>query len=126
MHAGLAFESMRTTIERSNLPAVYERLNLILFPDDAELWNLMLAIFDYDPRPAMERISVPTLALFGGDDAIVPVDHSVAVYREAVRPDLLTVRVFPGADHRVQTHDPLRLADDYLETLSSFIAAAVT
>jgi fermentation-respiration switch protein FrsA (DUF1100 family) len=51
----------------------------------------MLAIFDYDPRPAMERISVPTLALFGGDDAIVPVDESVAVYREAVRPDLLTL-----------------------------------
>jgi hypothetical protein len=41
-----------------------------------------------------------------------------------VGPDLLTVSVFPGGDHRVQCGDPPRLAEGYLESLTSFVAAA--
>jgi hypothetical protein len=33
---------------------------------------------------------------------------------------VLTFAVFPDADHRVQTGNPLRLADGCLETLTSF------
>jgi pimeloyl-ACP methyl ester carboxylesterase len=84
----------------------------------------MAAMADHDPRPALERAEVPVLALFGGDDAIVPVEASVTVFEEAVRPDLLSVVVFPNADHRLQVGDPPRLAEGYLETLSSFVAAA--
>jgi hypothetical protein len=42
-----------------------------------------------------------------------------------VRADLLSVAVIAGGDHRIQTGDPFRLADGYVEALSSFIAAAV-
>jgi uncharacterized protein len=76
------------------------------------------------PRPALERIRVRILALFGADDALVPVEPSVTVYREAVGPELLTLAVFPDADHRLQTGDPLRLADGYLEMLTSFVLQA--
>jgi pimeloyl-ACP methyl ester carboxylesterase len=100
-------------------------LEVPIFPDDAELWAFAALIFDYDPRAALERIRVPVLALFGEADAIVPVEESVAVYREALPPALLAVAVFPGASHRVLLGDPPRLADGYLETLSAFVAGAV-
>jgi pimeloyl-ACP methyl ester carboxylesterase len=89
-------------------------------------WELMRALVDYDPRPALERIGVPVLALFGGDDPIVPVDASVAVYEDAVRPELVSVVVFPGADHRMTAGDPARLTEGYLDALAAFVRAAVS
>lgn len=125
VHDGGRFEDVRGRILPGRRPGIYEKLDLTLFPDDAELWDFMVAILDYDPRPALERISVPVLALFGAGDTLVPVDESVAVYRAAVRRELLALAVFPGADHRMQAGDPPHMVDGYLETLSSFIRAAV-
>ena len=95
-------------------------------PDDEDVWNLISTGLDYDPRPALERITTPVLALFGGDDAVVPVTDSVDVFRAAVPAEHLRVEVFKGADHRLQVGDPPQLADGYLETLASFIVRAVT
>ncbi len=64
-------------------------------PEAPELWRFLVDLFEYNPAPALERIRVPVLALFGGADEIVPVEKSVAVYQAAVLPDLLTVAVFP-------------------------------
>jgi pimeloyl-ACP methyl ester carboxylesterase len=119
------FEDARGRIDEAGLGAAYAELDLPFVPEDAEEWDFASAMIDYDPRPALEQIRVPVLALFGGDDAIVPVDDSVTVYCEAVRPDLLTVAVFPGADHRVQAGDPARIAEGYLDALSTFVTAAV-
>jgi pimeloyl-ACP methyl ester carboxylesterase len=92
------------------------------FEDEAE-WEFMRRIVDYDPRPALERIACPILALFGGDDRIVPVEESVAIYREArKRNGGLTIHVFPGADHRCQVGDPPRLDQAYLPLLRDWIA----
>ena len=91
---------------------------------DRREWELARSILDHDPRPAMRRIDVPLLALFGSDDQIVPVDESVEVYRAEVRADLLTVAVLPGGDHRVQAGDPPRLVDGYAATLVGFILDA--
>jgi pimeloyl-ACP methyl ester carboxylesterase len=117
------FEDARRRIGDDGLGAAYDELDLPFVPGDAAEWDFACALIDYDPRPSLERIDVPVLALFGGDDTIVPVDESVRVYRDAVRPDLLTVTVFPGADHRVHVGDPRRHADGYLEALSSFVAS---
>jgi uncharacterized protein len=125
LRLGATFEDIRMQLESEQLPAVYRSRDLVLFPDDEELWAFLLRIFDYDPRLALERIEIPVLALFGADDALVPVEESVAVYREAVQPQLLTVTVFAGADHRLQAANPPRLVDGYLETLSSFVLEAV-
>lgn len=122
---GLSFEAMRTRIERAYPEDVRERLDLVLLPDDPALWPLILEINDFDPRPALERIRVPVLALFGAEDSIVPVEASVSVYLEAVRKELLTVEVIAGGDHRVQTGDPPALADGYLERLTDFVRQAV-
>ena len=125
MRAGASLENVPGRAEGAGVPTGFLDHELPLFPDDVELWEFMAAILDYDPRPALERIDVAVLALFGGDDTIVPVEDSVAVYREAVRPGLLTVAVFDDGNHRIQTGDPPLLADGYLETLTSFIAGAV-
>jgi pimeloyl-ACP methyl ester carboxylesterase len=93
--------------------------------DEAD-WELMRALVDYDPRPALEKIKVPVLALFGADDPIVPVEASVTVFREAVRPELLTIGVFPDADHRLMVGEPPRLAEGYLDTLAAFVRAAAS
>jgi pimeloyl-ACP methyl ester carboxylesterase len=81
-------------------------------------------LIDYDPRPALERIRVPLLAVFGADDPITPVAESAAALREAVRPDLLQVEIFADADHRLQVDDAQSFVDGYLETLAAFILAA--
>lgn len=125
LQRGAVYEDVRRQFESEQLPSLYRGRKLVLFPDDEELWSFLLRIFDYDPRAALERIRSPVLTLFGADDPLVPVEASVTVYREAVQPELLSIAVFPGADHRMQTGDPSRLAEGYLETLTSFVLQAV-
>ena len=125
MRERVPFEDVRRRIAEAGFPDAFHELGLPVLPERSEDWNLMTRLLDYDPRPALERIRVPLLALFGADDTIVPVEASVDVYREAVRPELLTVAVLPGGDHRLQTGDPPALANGYLGTLSSFVVSAV-
>lgn len=120
LRAGVAFDDARV---RMVALGVEDGAGFVA-SDDAE-WGLARAIIDHDPRPAMRRIEVPVLALFGADDEVVPVAASVDVYRAEVRRDLLTVAVLPGGDHRVQAGDPPRLVARYADTLVGFILGAV-
>jgi pimeloyl-ACP methyl ester carboxylesterase len=124
LRRGATYAEVRRRFDSARLPTVYRERKLVLFPDDEELWSFLLRVFDYDPRPALERIRVPLLAVFGADDALVPVEASVSVYREAVQPRLLTIAVLPGADHRIHSREPPRLADGYLEMLADFVLGA--
>jgi pimeloyl-ACP methyl ester carboxylesterase len=89
--------------------------------EDAAVWQFISKILDYDPAVALARISVPLLAIFCGDDEITPVDASLTRFRETVRPDLLEVDVFDGADHRLQHGDPPAFVDGYVDAISGFI-----
>jgi pimeloyl-ACP methyl ester carboxylesterase len=115
----VSFEEVQKRIPEGSWPSAYDS-------DQPGLWDFLVDICDYDPAPALARIEVPVLALFGDGDEIVPVEESVSVYRAAVRSDLLTVAVFPDADHRVQVGGQKRMAEGYVETLSSFVTASVT
>jgi hypothetical protein len=119
LREGTPLEDVRRRLDPVGL-ALWERLGP---PEEAD-WDLMRRLVDYDPRPALEQIRVPVLALFGESDHIVPVEESLLVYEEAVQRDLLTLAVFPGGDHRIQVGDPPRLAEGYLDTVTSFVAAA--
>lgn len=125
IRARVPFEEARARAEEAALGAAFAEIDLPLLPGDAAVWDLVCALIDYDPRPALERVRVPLLALFGGEDTVVPVDESVAVFRAAVRPELLRVEVFPGGDHRVQLGDPPRVAHGYLDALVDFVSEAV-
>jgi pimeloyl-ACP methyl ester carboxylesterase len=124
LRSGAPFDEIRSRVDAQAPPAAFERLGLPLLPPDAATWDLFARFVDYDPRPALERIRVPVLALFGAEDRVTPVEESVEVYGAAVRPELLTVRVFEGGDHRVLAGDPPRLVGGYLEALSAFVEEA--
>jgi pimeloyl-ACP methyl ester carboxylesterase len=94
--------------------------------EDESMWRFDSAIYDYDPSRALSRITVPVLALFGATDEITPIAESLAAFHAAVRPDLLTVDVFPGGNHRLQCGDASRFIDGYLEQLTSFIRRSTT
>jgi pimeloyl-ACP methyl ester carboxylesterase len=77
---------------------------------DAELIQLNSPWFrfflDYDPRPALEQVRVPVLALNGGKDLQVPPNANLPEVRAALErggnPDV-TTRVLPGLNHLFQT-----------------------
>lgn len=64
-------------------------------------WNWR-HVLSYDPLPALERLKVPVLALYGGLDTIVPTAQHLAPFEQALRragnPDV-TIQVFPRANH---------------------------
>ena len=93
---------------------------------DEGTWRLWSRIIDHDPGPALGQLRVPVLAMFGTDDDVVPVDESVDVFIRAVAPELLTVAVIAGGDHRLQTGTPPRLVDGYLQRLTAFLRDRAT
>jgi uncharacterized protein len=124
MRAGDRLSVARQQLRDEGCPKAFEKLSLPVLPEDATEWDLFAALIDYDPRPALERIDVPVLALFGADDLITPVAESVAVFRESVRPDLLRVEVFADANHRLQTAEG-QLVAGYLDTLADFVRTRI-
>lgn len=121
MRSGVTFQTFHQGLE-ADAPR-RERLRLLgelaFVPDDKAVWNLGRRILDHDPRPALERIRCPILALFGAEDRLLPVERSAAVYRDAGRD--VTVHIFPDADHRCQIGDPPAMAPGYLEALTKWI-----
>lgn len=96
-----------------------------LVPRSADVLRLMRAWVDHDPRPSLERLRAPMLAIFGSDDHVVPVADSLAVMRAARdgRPGGLTELVIEGGDHRAQVGDPPALPDHYHRTLADWVLA---
>lgn len=94
-------------------------------PRDEELWNFAATMIDYDPTPALAQLRVPLLALFGGADTVVPVATSAERFRAAVPGELLTLRILPGGDHRMQTGNDHRFVPGYLDELVVFILTTV-
>ena len=72
MRARVPFEDARRSIGEDGLGAAYDELDLPFVPEDAAVWDLACALIDYDPRPSLERIDVPVLALFGEEDTSSP------------------------------------------------------
>jgi pimeloyl-ACP methyl ester carboxylesterase len=110
-------------LEKANVP--YRELPGLefLFGDEA-MWSLCAKIFAYDPAEALSRIEVPLLGVFGAADRVTPPEESVAALRDAVRPDLLQIEVFPEGDHRLYHGDPPRFVDGYLDRIASFAREA--
>ena len=124
MSSGLDHQQAVDRVERAGLASVLQRSDLFPFPlDDPDVWRYACVLIDHDPRPALRALRAPTLALFGADDSIVPVDVSVVVFEACVRSDLLTVAVLAGGDHRVQRDG--RVVDAYFPTLDAFLDQAL-
>ncbi len=92
----------------------------------------------YDPRPTLEQLTTPVLALFGGLDLQVPADENRAALEAALARagnTRATVTVVPGVNHLFQTartgvpaeYGIIRetLAPTVLDTISAWIRAQV-
>ena len=79
--------------------------------------------YQYDPVPALENLTCPLLAIWGEADQLVPVEKSVAVFREALEKSGnadLTIRIFPQADHNLHLPDG-SLAPGFWETMKDWL-----
>ena len=116
--SGVPFDAACAWLRRAPLAAELIAAGAFA-PDSEPLWKFAAALINYDPRPALERLDVPLLALLGERDTVVPVEQSVAVFRAAVSRDLLELRIIDGGDHRLQSGD--EFAPGYLDTLTTFV-----
>jgi uncharacterized protein len=87
---------------------------------DDEARALWIEEMDFDPRPVLRRIRVPTLCFFGAADSWTPVEASVRAWREE-RPDAEIV-VVPDAEHDLTLPDGT-LAPQYEQHLVDWLAS---
>jgi len=53
----------------------------------------------YDPRPWLDRLAIPVLWLYGGNDHAQPTEHSLEIVRSLESRHSFTDALFPGAPH---------------------------
>ena len=90
----------------------YLRSGIDATPMSAAEWGFLARNFRSDATASLRRIPVPLLLVLGGDDRDVDVDETEAVYRRAVRPDLLTIERFSDATHLI-TRKGIEYRDDF-------------
>lgn len=76
-----------------------DRFPLIL-PRESPAWNG--TDLDYDPRPALERLRMPVLAILGERDALTPTTETARAIETALRAagnTDYTISIIPRADH---------------------------
>jgi pimeloyl-ACP methyl ester carboxylesterase len=86
---------------------------------DEESVPLWIEEMDYDPRPAIARVRVPTLLFYGDADSWTPVGPSVEAWRAAAGADVETV-VITGAEHDLTMPDG-SFAPEYEEKLVAWL-----
>lgn len=96
-----------------------------------QLWRFLCLNANplFEPIDALTRITCPVLAIFGEEDDLVPVAPSVEIFEAAFkRSDApsLTIRVFPGADHRIRVGSAGAFAPGYLETMTGWLIRQVS
>jgi pimeloyl-ACP methyl ester carboxylesterase len=65
-------------------------------PDEAR--DAIRAELDFEPGPVFAQVRVPTLLFYGDEDEWIPVDESIAAWRQA-RGDAVDVVVISGVGH---------------------------
>lgn len=85
---------------------------------------------DFDPRPFVERMSVPAIWMFGREDRIIPAPQSAEIIREIERTHgyPFTVVTYPNAGHGlrdVETGDRVDYWPELLEWLGSEMVLSV-
>ena len=99
---GHGWESLREAVERArDRPFA----SYVFLPTADPRAGWMGHHMSFDPVPLLERMSIPVLALWGERDVIVPAAENSERFRAWFASGdgaLLTTRIFPGADHRLE------------------------
>jgi pimeloyl-ACP methyl ester carboxylesterase len=91
-------------------------------PDKPGSWPDM----DFDPVPVFAQVSCPVLLFYGGSDAWMPIDDSIAAWRRARTGAAaeLTIERLAGCDHLPTLNESQNMADispQYTRTLRRWI-----
>jgi pimeloyl-ACP methyl ester carboxylesterase len=115
---GIGHIAARQILADASDPALDEALEQADFQLTDESWAQLRAWIDYSPRSDLARVQAPTLAIYGAEDALVPVDASRMVL-DQIAP-AVPVKVFAGADHRLSVDGSL--ASGYLDAVADWFA----
>ncbi|OBC12038.1 hydrolase [Mycobacterium sp. 852013-50091_SCH5140682] len=74
-------------------------------PMSADRWGFVARNYLSDVSATLPHIKVPVLLELGEGDLNVDVAETERVYRQLVRPDLLTVQTYPHASHNIVKDD---------------------
>jgi uncharacterized protein len=108
----------------------YEAVTAFVYDNPTTL-RFIRGILDFDPSQVMGQVRCPVLALWGGNDTVVPAQTSLGAFAEHLPPNPAAhgFAVFPGANHGLFIADPDpevprrdQLAPAYLPTLTAFLA----
>lgn len=94
-------------------------IDLTASPED--LAHLKRAAFD--PRPSLESLRVPVLALFGGADQIVPPARNVPLWKQYAGGAALEIEIYAGANHGLYVGQRTQYADGVVERLTNWLLA---
>ena len=132
--SGRGFEELQGRLDRARQEPWFASLGFQQAPPaDAPFRRFYRRMIDFDPQPMLQRISVPSLWLFGDRDAEMPAEESAAILeRLRAQGKDVTVKIFPGADHALfiaptagQPFRWPRLFPGYVETLTDWVKIAV-
>ena len=120
VRAGLSYREGQRILATCEHEPWYPALAADGFSLGAAAWSQLGAWGHYDPGPDLDQLTTPTLAIFGGNDPLVPVQASIARLRDTAGPTarLQQITVFPGAGHRLQAGTSP--APGYLACLSTW------
>lgn len=99
-------------------------------PRDYWQWKWWVPIVDFDPIPALKKVKVPVLAMFGAADQFTP-PETISVFTAKIEAALraggnkdVTTKIFPNADHDMSVkleNGQWAAPPDYHSTLTSWI-----
>lgn len=97
---GTGWEQLQKTIEESR----GERWLSYTSPPNSfdRLKNVYETTMTYEPLPALEKVKIPILAIWGDTDTYLPVDETVRVFRQAMKKagnKSYVVKVYQNANH---------------------------
>jgi len=93
----------------------------------SQAWEMakgqMRAVQEVDPADFLTRVFCPVLAIFGDADTSIPVEKSVALYRQYLKQagnQSFTIKVFPKASHTIKVSEDF--APGYFSMMNSWLS----
>jgi uncharacterized protein len=83
----------------------------------------MRAVMEVNPAHFLTKVHCPVLAIFGEKDTSIPVDKSVALYKQYLGEagnEAITIKVFPNASHTIRIGETF--ASGYFELMLNWLS----
>jgi len=125
----------REEMAKKNSPSEFDRYGLgFWFSEDICTSSWWRYYRGFDPRPFLQQVTCPFLAVYGGKDLYVPPRENISAIQKALKAGTdpeFSFKIFPGLSHFFQTckyclvgemnHIPVTIEPEVLEYISNWI-----